>query len=228
MADIRENVKNAWMKGMELIGNTASSIANTTKYKVDEMNLVNRRREILNDFGAQAYSLWQKGASFPAELEEQLNELKKLDEQLNDLRAERVSGIDTSAPAEKTPAEEKIPTIEIAEEEEAPTDSAEDISVEAPEAPEPDLNEETEATEEKKVPKIEIETEASFEEKVSEPLSDVINDLFGNAPSVDDMAGKVNKALDSLGDNLKKFAQGVDQGLSDLNEKLHSSSDKED
>ena len=54
MAEFGNNLKNIWMKGMEAIGNTASSIASNTRFKVDEMNMVNRRAEILKDFGAKA------------------------------------------------------------------------------------------------------------------------------------------------------------------------------
>ncbi len=221
MADIRENVKNAWMKGMELIGNTASTIANNTKFKVDEMNLVNRRREILNNFGAQAYALWQKGVSFPNELEDQLKELKLLDEQLSDLRAERVSGIETSARMENASASVQ-----------EPADEAEDAPLEEP-VPQDETNSgfdftAVEKPAEPEIPKIEIETPEPAEKKDNEPLSDVISDLFGNAPSVDEMAGKVNQALDSLGDNLKKFAKEVDQGLSDLSDKIRGSGDNED
>ena len=71
MADLKTSLKSAWMKGMEAIGNTASNIASNTKYKVQEMNLINRRREILSDFGAQAYEMWQKGEQFPEKLARQ-------------------------------------------------------------------------------------------------------------------------------------------------------------
>ena len=77
------------MKGMELVGRTASNIASNTRYKVDEMTLQNRRREILNDFGMNAYALWLKGESFPEELDRQLQELQLLDNKLNDMRAAR-------------------------------------------------------------------------------------------------------------------------------------------
>ena len=60
MADIGKNLKNIWMKSMEAIGNTASNIASSTKYKLDEMSMTNKRNEIMNDFGARAYALWQK------------------------------------------------------------------------------------------------------------------------------------------------------------------------
>ena len=72
MADIVKGLKSVWMRGMEAIGDTASNIANNTKYKVQEMNLINRRHEILSDFGTHAYALWQSGMKFPKELEKQL------------------------------------------------------------------------------------------------------------------------------------------------------------
>ena len=52
-SDLNNKMKKAWLKSMEAIGNTASNIADNTRYKVNEMNLVNRRREILG--------LWRTG-----------------------------------------------------------------------------------------------------------------------------------------------------------------------
>ena len=51
--DIRDRVKNIWVKGMDSIGSTAASIASNTRYKVDEMNLQNRRREISQDLSGR-------------------------------------------------------------------------------------------------------------------------------------------------------------------------------
>ena len=45
-SNIRDKAKLLWIKGMKTIGNTATNIANNTKYKVDEMTLQNRRREL--------------------------------------------------------------------------------------------------------------------------------------------------------------------------------------
>lgn len=95
MAEIRKSLKGIWLKSMEAISNTASNIASNTKYKVDEMNIVNRRREILSDFGAQAYELWQKGEKFPEQLDELLKELSELDEALNAIRIEKLAGVKT-------------------------------------------------------------------------------------------------------------------------------------
>lgn len=109
MADLGKNLKTAWMKSMEAIGNTASNIASNTKYKVQEMNLINRRREILSDFGAQAYEMWQKGEQFPEKLSKQLEELSRLDEELNAMRTERLAGVTTEKVATEAPAQEEAP-----------------------------------------------------------------------------------------------------------------------
>ena len=117
MADIVKGLKNVWMKGMEAIGDTASSIANNTKYKVQEMNLINRRHEILEDFGAQAYALWQQGEQFPEELQKQLEELSRVDETLNTIRAERLAYLQTmeEEKAARAAAEESKPNNDFAE-----------------------------------------------------------------------------------------------------------------
>ena len=87
--DLRGKFKTLWINGMKAIGNTAASIANNTRYKVDEVTIQNRRREIMNDLAHKAYALWLKGERFPEQMEKLLSELNQLDEQLNDMRAEK-------------------------------------------------------------------------------------------------------------------------------------------
>ena len=87
--DIREKTKELWIRSMKAIGNTAANIANNTRYKVDEVTLQNRRREVINDLANKAYVLWLKGEKLPDQMSGMLNELKSLDEQLNDMRAEK-------------------------------------------------------------------------------------------------------------------------------------------
>ena len=102
--DIRDKAKNLWIKGMKAIGNTAASIANNTRYKVDEGTIQNRRREVLGDLANKAYALWLKGETFPEPMTRMLQELKQLDEQLNDIRAEKYAASLTgtaAAPAEQ-------------------------------------------------------------------------------------------------------------------------------
>ena len=87
--NIRDSAKALWIKGMKAVGNTAASIANNTRYKVDEVTIQNRRREVLNDLAHKADALWLKGEKLPEPMCRMLEELKKLDEQLNDIRAEK-------------------------------------------------------------------------------------------------------------------------------------------
>lgn len=87
--EIRDRVKSLWIKGMKAVGNTAASIANNTRYKVDEVTIQNRRREVLNDLANKTYALWLKGEVFPDSMTKMLDELKHLDEQMNDMRAQK-------------------------------------------------------------------------------------------------------------------------------------------
>ena len=234
MAEFGNNLKNIWMKGMEAIGNTASSIASNTRFKVDEMNMVNRRAEILKDFGAKAYELWQKGAHFPEELEEQLQELGKLDEKLNDLRAERFAGVQVK---EKEEAPAKEAAEETAETAGEATSDIEDAAEDAAEAVTEEIEEAaaavTEAAKEiaetpddpaeeakESIPVIRVETPA--ETRQSGPtLSETINSLFEKVPSADEAVEKVNSALDSLESGLKQFSDGLDEKIDDLTKKIN-------
>jgi len=119
MSDIFASLKKTWMKGMEAVSNTASSIAENTKQKVNLMNLENRRKEILEDFGMIAYELWQKGEIFPDALDKQLKELSLVDAELAEFKAK-------NAPAEE-PVEEPAPEEESAALEAPVMDMPEDV-----------------------------------------------------------------------------------------------------
>ena len=75
-SNIRDKAKLLWIKGMKTIGNTATNIANNTKYKVDEMTLQNRRRELGGDLSSAVYAMWMKGTEFPPALR-QIQVMKK-------------------------------------------------------------------------------------------------------------------------------------------------------
>lgn len=111
LADLGKTFKGVLIKGMEAIGSAANNIASNTKYKMDEMNIITRRREILGDFGAKAYELWQKGIRFPEELESQLQELSELDVRLNELRMQKLSNVENGATAQ----ESAVPSIVVPE-----------------------------------------------------------------------------------------------------------------
>lgn len=200
MADLGQGLKSVLLKGMEAIGKTASNIASNTKYKVDEMNLVNRRREILSDFGARAYEIWLKQEEhFPQELESLLQELAKVDDQLNAMRAERVTGVkdDTEAAADAT--EE--------------TEAAEEAPVK-----------ETPAEEETEVPTLDVAGEAQpAEDKKSEPLDDAIDTLLNKADKLAETAGaQLDKTMASLDEELRKAGEKLDDALKNFGDKHDS------
>ena len=179
-SNIRDKAKLLWIKGMKTIGNTATNIANNTKYKVDEMTLQNRRRELGGDLSSAVYAMWMKGTEFPPELTRMLEEMQQLDERLNDMRAERYAQGKT-APSNR--GDEEAET-EVSGQ---PDDTAAEGVVAAEEPDE--------------------ETEVSNVITAAPPsvLSE-IEDCFDHEASVDKMAEKVNTSLDQLTDKIRSFA----------------------
>lgn len=216
MADFRSSIKGIWMKGMEAVGNAASSIASSTKSKVDEMNLVNRRTEILKDFGNRAYALWLKGEQFPEELASQLQELVKLDDQLNDLRAERLAGVKPETKQEEA-LDSDTDAADTGDTDEQDKFTEDELSREE------DGDLQSDSDREDPVPVIRIER--PDEEKPAGGLSDAINDLFENNNPSDSTADQVNSALDSLEDGLKQFSEDTTRTAEDLADQLKDFSD---
>ncbi len=101
MADFSSVVKGAVAKSIEAIGNAANTLANTTKNKVDEMNLNEKRREKLAEFTTCAYEGWKKGLPLPKELDVLLSEVAEIDQQLEQLRGDR-AGVKAEEPAAPT------------------------------------------------------------------------------------------------------------------------------
>ena len=216
MADFRSSIKGIWMKGMEAVGNAASSIASSTKSKVDEMNLVNRRTEILKDFGNRAYALWLKGEQFPEELASQLQELVKLDDQLNDLRAERLAGVKPETKQEEA-LDSDTDAADTGDTDEQDKFTEDEFSREE------DGDLQSDSDREDPVPVIRIER--PDEEKPAGGLSDAINDLFENNNPSDSAADQVNSALDSLEDGLKQFSEDTTRTAEDQADQLKDFSD---
>lgn len=87
------------LKGMEALGTSASNLASNAKIKVNEINLENRRREILTDFSLQAFELWQKGVEMPEPLSSMLTELSDIENRLSVLRAQKYAKVAPGEPA---------------------------------------------------------------------------------------------------------------------------------
>ena len=179
-SNIRDKAKLLWINGMKTIGNTATNIANNTKYKVDEMTLQNRRRELSGDLSNAVYAMWLKGTEFAPEITKMLTEMQQLDERLNDMRAERYAQgkpVDPENSHDGTETETVTDTDETTEDEHAA---------------EEDPEEEAEL----------IDTMIG----TSPSLRSEIDGCFDHAASVDKMAEKVNNSLDQLTDKLRSFA----------------------
>ncbi|MEA5016743.1 MAG: hypothetical protein VB099_19500 [Candidatus Limiplasma sp.] len=111
MAKFMNKVKLAWLKGVEVVGTSASNLASNAKFKVAEINLETRRREVMAEFTQKAYELWQNGTALPEPLNGMLQEACDLDERLSVLRAQRYAAVDCEAakPAPEKAAEEGGP-----------------------------------------------------------------------------------------------------------------------
>jgi len=227
------------MKGMEAIGNAASSIASNTKSKVDEMNLMNRRAEILKDVSTQAYALWLKGEKFPEAIDSLLKELSELDETLVDLRAERLAGVKTGsgkeeAAGETVPADEteaadhsQISGEAAAEDADESADSKEDQEDQnaeaSPEGAEPDGETAPDADETEEETASEASGNADAEEKDAVPVIRVENGP--EAPKADSSLSSAINDLFEKAPSAEEAAQKVNSVLDSLEDQLKDFSD---
>ena len=120
MAKANGGLKMAWLKVMEAIGNTASTMANNAKAKMQEINLEARKRELLTELSMVAMTLWQKGHELPPPLNAILTELNEVDEKLSLTRAQKYASVET----EPSPEDETADSVEDAEAPEAAIDKA--------------------------------------------------------------------------------------------------------
>lgn len=121
MAILGNNVKTAFLKGLEALGKTASTLTDAAQQKLSEMNLDTRRREVLAEIPKCVMQLWKDGVEMPEPLTALLSELTELEEKLAALR-----------PKPEVKAEEPAPAEE-AEEEEVPAEATEEgIAEETP------------------------------------------------------------------------------------------------
>ncbi len=130
MAEVGKTLREAWIKSMETISAAANGLASNTRYKVEEMNLQSRRRELLSGFGQTAYALWKQGEAFPEEAEKVLREIGEVDEALAALEAERQERTKAAEAASEKPAEESAAEPAEAEAVEAEPVEVEPIEVE--------------------------------------------------------------------------------------------------
>lgn len=124
MASLGNNLKVAFLRGLEAVGRGASNMASNAHQKLNEINLETRRRELLSEIPVRALDLWQQGEPMPQPLGEMLRELSELDEELTVLRAQHYARVETESPTQDEPSADELPAGEEAademEQEQAP------------------------------------------------------------------------------------------------------------
>lgn len=121
-------VRLTFLRGMEALGTTASNLASNAKLKAAEINLENRRREILTNFSLRAFEMWQKGEKLPGALSEMLSELSDIEDKLSVLRAQKYAKVPQPEGAPKataSPMGTEDDTADAAEAADQPSDTAE-------------------------------------------------------------------------------------------------------
>lgn len=127
MGDIRRSVRDLFLQGVEAVNNAANHVANATRSKVDEMNLRNRRRELMETLAGTIYEQWQQGLELPEKLTETLEQIRDIEEQLADMESQQES---EEAVVNKESA--AVPSIVVDEKEAAPEASKEPVVREIP------------------------------------------------------------------------------------------------
>ena len=122
MASLGNNLKVAFLRGLEAVGRGASNMASNAHQKLNEINLETRRRELLSEIPVRALDLWQQGEPMPQPLGEMLRELSELDEELTVLRAQRYARVETEAPTQDEPSADELSEAPADELSEAPAD----------------------------------------------------------------------------------------------------------
>ena len=123
MANLSSNVKTVFLKGLEALGKTASSLSDAASQKLSEMNLENRRREVLAQIPKCVMQLWKDGVELPEPLTALLDELTDVESKLAAMRPKQEApAAQPTAEADEAPVEE--PAEDACETDEAPCEEA--------------------------------------------------------------------------------------------------------
>ncbi len=112
MSDFATSLKNILTKGAKFVGKTANSAAKATKYKMDEMSTLGKRRELISALGEKVFELTKQGLALPEEASCLVEQLNAVETDLNALRADHAA--QKAAAAEKEAAEKAARAAEKA------------------------------------------------------------------------------------------------------------------
>lgn len=208
--NVGDNVKGYWLKWMEAVGNTASDVANNTRYKVEDAKLLSKRQSIMDRLGETAYLLWQKGEKFPSKLDEMLRELDETNGKLNTLHSEHLAWIKEKekAAGKDGSAVEKTADGEVSHKGDEP--AAEAVVHEAETA----VDAAVEA-----VRNAEEAIVAGLPGEGSEKREDKPADT-PQKPIAEEISSRLDGMIDQLGSSMKKLGKELDRGLNRISDRL--------
>ena len=91
MADFTNTLKTVLSRSAKFIGRSANTAAKATKYKVNEITTMNKRRELVHELGEKVVALCDNGLILPAEANEIVVHIKALEGELNMLRSDHAA-----------------------------------------------------------------------------------------------------------------------------------------
>ena len=91
MSDFSVKLKNFLGRSAKFIGRTANTTVQATKYKVNEISAMNKRRELVVDLGKKVLELCGNGLVLPEEAATIVEQINQLDAELNTMRADRAA-----------------------------------------------------------------------------------------------------------------------------------------
>lgn len=103
MSDFATTVKTVMQRSARFIGKTAKAAAQSTKFKLNEMSAMSKRRELIGDLGEKVYALARQGSCLPEELKDMIAQISALETNLDVLRADHAA--QKAAAAEKAAVE---------------------------------------------------------------------------------------------------------------------------
>ncbi len=89
--EISKSLKLFWDRSVKTVKKAGTSIVGATRYKMDEMSSVSRRRELITELGEKAYGLSLAGTAMPEDLAPLLKEIEELESGLAELRSDRAA-----------------------------------------------------------------------------------------------------------------------------------------
>lgn len=130
MSEFSTKVKGILSASAKFVGKTANVAAKATKFKMDELTALGKRRDLISELGSRVYELSINGIELPEQLSALLNQITVLDENLEALRANHAAEKAARA-AEKGNCQSAAPVYEPCSKDAPSADAEAPVTVEA-------------------------------------------------------------------------------------------------